>query len=643
MCGIAGIFDLRERPAGNDPAARARLMVDTLIHRGPDGGDCWGDPDSGIGLGHRRLAIVDLQPTGAQPMHSADGRYVITYNGEVYNFRELRAELEALGHRFRGTSDTEVMLAAIGQWGLRNAIDRFVGMFAFAVFDRRDRTLSLVRDRLGVKPLYWCVTDGLLLFGSELRALMAHDAFRRQIDPEALDALLRYSYIPAPATIFRGTFKLPPGSILTCRAGGEPEIKSYWSIASVAEMPESGPGNLEEAVEATDAAIRLAVSQRMFADVPIGAFLSGGIDSAAVVAHMQAGSSRPVRTFTIGFEDAAYDETQSARAVARHLGTDHTEVMLQESAVLDLVDRVADWFDEPFADSSQLPSYLVSQMTRRHVTVALSGDGGDELFGGYPKYRWLTRIWNGAGRVPLPLRAAVGRALIACPEAPLRMMAARLLDAGRAERIGEKARRLGWALGAKDGDQAAASLAMVGISAPGLVRGAHGTLDSGPPPGFARNRADLLSRMQLADTAGYLPDDILTKVDRCSMAVSLEAREPLLDHRLVERVWSLPACIRHAEGRPKSLLRAVLARHLPAHLIDRPKRGFSIPLAQWLRGPLRGWASELLAAEAATRQGLFDAAAVDALWRRHCDGTQDNATGLWNILMVCAWRRRWMN
>jgi asparagine synthase (glutamine-hydrolysing) len=349
---------------------------------------------SGIGLAHRRLAIVDLSPTGAQPMHSADGRFVITYNGEVYNFRDLRTELADLGHGFRGTSDTEVMLAAFLQWGVTEAVKRFIGMFAFAVFDRREHRLHLVRDRVGVKPLYWTIQDGTLLFGSELRALMAHPSFRRDVDPDAMAAVVAYSYVPAPASVFRNVHKLQPGAILSVAPGEEPVVERYWRIEDAVARRGTAKLNAGEAVEALDALLRDAIRRRMVADVPVGAFLSGGIDSSTVVALMQAESNAKVRTFTIGFSDGAYDESAIARQVADHLDTDHTEIRLDESDVLDLVPKIPDWFDEPFADSSQLPTYLVAQATRKHVTVALSGDGGDELFAGYPKYAWLEQVWR---------------------------------------------------------------------------------------------------------------------------------------------------------------------------------------------------------------------------------------------------------
>jgi len=636
MCGIAGLFVLG--PArGGDPAAAAQAMADALPYRGPDGRGAWGDAEAGIGLGHRRLAIVDLTDTGAQPMHSADGRYVITFNGEVYNFQALRAELEQRGHRFRGTSDTEVMLAACLEWGPEEAVGRFIGMFAFALFDRQERTLRLVRDRLGVKPLYWTVMNGTLLFGSELRGLMAHPAFRKEVDPEALDAMLRYSYVPAPATIFRNVFKLPPASILTVRAGGEPATATYWRPGDIATRAPAAR-TAAEAVEGLDALLRDCVALRTIADVPLGAFLSGGIDSSIIVALMQATSSRPVKTFTVGLRNSIYDESREARAVARHLKTDHTEIMLEPEEALGLVGSIADWFDEPFGDSSQLPTYLVARATRQHVTVALSGDGGDEVFGGYPKYAILDAIWRRTGRWPRPARAAAAGALGAMPMALLRRAASISLDAARADRLGEKVIRLGMALRAATVDDAAVALATVGLDAPGIVGAARGTLRLAPYCGDAPS--DTRSRMQHHDLQTYLPDDILTKVDRCTMAVSLEAREPLLDHRIVEFVWSLPAAVRQGDGTSKHLLRAALRRYLPTEMIERPKRGFSIPLGAWLRGPLRGWAEDLLSP--GTLMPMLDSKRVGALWRDYIAGRSDHATGLWNLLMAQAWARRWL-
>ena len=641
MCGIAGFISLNANGAGPSPDTVALRMADAVPHRGPDGRAGWGDAEAGVGLGHRRLAIIDLTPTGVQPMHSADGRYVLVYNGEVYNFQELRSELATLGHVFRGTSDTEVMLAACVEWGPDKAVERFVGMFAFALYDRRERTLRLVRDRLGVKPLYWAVFDNILLFGSELRALMAHPSFRKDIDREAIAAMLRYCYVPAPATAFLGVYKLPAGSILTLRQGGTPLIRSYWRADGITWRRPVTPCGPEEVAERLDELLRDAVARRMIADVPLGAFLSGGTDSSAVVALMQAQSARPIRTFTIGFHDAAYDESQSARELALHLGTDHTEVVLEPHAAVNLVSQAADWFDEPFGDSSQLPTYLVSQMTRAHVTVALSGDGGDELFGGYPKYWWLDRVWRIAGRMPRPLRSALGGSIAALPEPFLKGLAG-ALDPARAERVGEKARRLASALAATGADEAALELATVGLRDPSLVLGASGSFRL-QAAAKTEEAPDLIARMQASDAMTSLPDDMLTKVDRCSMAVSLEVRAPLLDHRLFEYVWSLPATVRRGDGTPKALFRAALARYLPATLVHRPKRGFSVPIGNWLRGPLRGLAEDLLASSELARTGLFDPSRTRAIWQRHISGIEDNATGLWNVLMAQSWANRWLS
>jgi asparagine synthase (glutamine-hydrolysing) len=573
-------------------------------------------------------------------MTSANGRYVITYNGEVYNFRELRTELETLGHRFQGSSDTEVMLASFVQWGPENAVKRFLGMFAFALFDRQTRTLRLVRDRLGVKPLYWTIVDNVLLFGSELRALMVHPSFRMDINRDAIAAFVGYSYIPAPATIFNNVFKLPPGSTLTLRSGQKPTITAYWRLLDHLSARVEEPMDFAEASDRVHDLLLDAVRRRMISDVPIGAFLSGGTDSSTVVALMQSASTQPVRTFTVGFSDNAYDESMHAAAVARHLGTDHTEFKLDVKTALGFVDQIADWFDEPFADSSQLPTYLVSRMTRQHVTVALSGDGGDELFAGYPKYQMLSQIWNVAGPLPRLLRWPLGKALSAIPERLANKVGAALLDAGRAERIGEKLRRLGDALAAATADDAALAVARVGLRPDGLVRDSTDRAGLDAIPGLDTALPDFTSRMQIYDTLNYLPDDIMTKVDRCSMAVSLEAREPLLDHRLVELVWSFPQSIRQ-HGKPKALLRSVLARYLPESLMDTPKRGFSIPLAQWLAGPLRPWAEDLLSPERLNRQSFFDTSRVRHLWDMQMNGTVNNATGLWNILMMSAWSQRW--
>lgn len=631
MCGIAGVFATGESQRPSATVEHALSMVRTLVKRGPDGEGSWGDPAAGIAFGHRRLSIVDLTDTGAQPMQSADGRYIITFNGEVYNFRELRDELAAYGHSFHGTSDTEVMLAAITQWGLKGAVQRFIGMFSFGLFDRTSKTLSLVRDRMGVKPLYWSLQGGVLMFGSGLRALMAHPACAREIDRDAVAAFIRYSYVPTPASIFKNVFKLPPASILTIAPGQALRISRYWTIpASSSAAPLTDEAT---ATEQLDGLLRDSINKRMISDVPLGAFLSGGIDSSTVVALMQAQSTHRIKTFTVGFSDPAFNEADHARAVAEHLGTDHTEVTLDAEDALKLVTDIPEWFDEPFADASQLPTYLVAAATRKHVTVALSGDGGDELFGGYPKYRSFEKLWRHAGTTPRPLRAAAGSLLTVLPDKVLRM-----LTRGADDRIGEKVRRAAGALAVESRSQAQLAVDAVGLRETIVLDAA----DAPSPQMQPIESLDAISQMQLNDMLGYLPDDILTKVDRCTMAVSLEAREPLLDHRLVEFVWTLSPGLRHGGSVSKRLLRNVLKRYVPQGLTDRPKRGFSVPLAAWLRGPLRPWADELLSEASLAKDGLFDVPTVRNIWRRHLSGAETNATGLWNVLMMQAWLRRWM-
>jgi len=640
MCGIAGFLDMRATTAANELASRVKAMATTIAHRGPDDSGVWVDAEAGIALGHRRLSIVDLSALGHQPMHSADARYVISFNGEVYNFPDLRAELEALGHSFNGGSDTEVMLAAVSAWGLEAAVKRFVGMFAFALWDRHTRTLHLVRDRLGVKPLYWSLLNGHLLFGSELKALMAHPAWHGEIDPEAAAAFVRHSYIPGPATIFRGVHKLPPGSILTLQAGGEPVIESYWSLSEVIDRPRNEGIGETEALDQLDHLLRDATRRRMIADVPLGAFLSGGLDSSTVVALMQAQSNRQVRTFSIGFHEKEYDEAPYAKAVAQHLGTDHTELYVSAKEALDVVPRLADWFDEPFADSSQIPTFLVSRMTREHVTVALSGDGGDEMFAGYPRYGLAESLWRRIGGVPAGLRCSAGSLIRSVPE-PFLDRAASLVPARlRPQSFGRKAHRLATLIGLPGDDNLHAELAAVWPYETTLVPSAKGSLRIAPEPGLADRLPDFVSRMQYYDTLTYLPDDILVKVDRCSMAVALEARAPFLDYRVAEFAWSLPPHMKRRNGESKWLLRRLLDRYVPRHLVERPKMGFSVPVGAWLRGPLRDWGRDLLA-PSKLADGLLDAAQVSRLWDEHQQGHANRETVLWNLLMFQAWRERY--
>lgn len=648
MCGITGFW---QAPGEGEIELRAQAsrMAARLAHRGPDDSDEWGDETCGLGFGFRRLAIVDLSPTGRQPMQSASGRYVIVFNGEVYNFAAVRTELEKTGNTFRGGSDTEVLLAAIEEWGLPKAIQRFVGMFGFALWDRENRSLHLVRDRLGIKPLYYGWQGGTFLFGSELKALAAHRAFSPEIDRDALALYVRYGYVPAPYAIYRGIHKLPPGTVLTLRAKGDIKTtpEPFWSAREVVEAGLANPfaGSESEAIAALDALLRDSVALRMIADVPLGAFLSGGIDSSTVVALMQAQSDRPVKTFTIGFHEAGYDEAAHAAAVAGHLGTDHTSIYVTPEEARTVIPQLPTMFDEPFADSSQLPTYLVSQLARRHVTVSLSGDGGDELFGGYNRYFWGRSIWRRIGWAPSSLRAIGSRALIALSPEAWDQQFARLdplLPAGLRQRTpGDKLHKLAGVLAVESPEELYRGLMSQWNRPEEVVIGAC------EPPTEMTDRSrwaalpDFTQRMMFLDLISYLPDDILTKVDRASMAVSLEARVPLIDHRVVAFAASVPLSMKIRDGQGKWLLRQVLDQYVPRELIERPKMGFGVPIDVWLRGPLREWAEGLLDERRLRAEGFFHPAPIRKKWQEHLSGARNWQYPLWNVLQYQAWRECW--
>lgn len=645
MCGIAGLF----RPAADRAAetleAVGGCMTATLRHRGPDAGAVWVDAHAGIVLGHRRLAIIDLSPNGSQPMSSTSGRWVIAFNGEIYNFRALRDDLLTRGHRFRGHSDTEVLLAAIEQWGLTESLKRAVGMFALALWDREDHVLYLARDRMGEKPLYYGWVDGAFLFGSELKALRAYDGWEPTIDRDALALFLRHNYVPGPYTIYQGIRKLPPGTSLAIPASGDTaEPRPYWSLGDVIRTARARrfDGGEPEAIERLDRLLRQSIRGQMVADVPLGAFLSGGIDSSTVVALMQAQSERAIQTFTIGFHEQAYDEAVYAKAIAHHLGTDHTELYVAPADAIAVIPRLPTLYDEPFADSSQIPTFLVAQLARRSVTVSLSGDGGDELFGGYNRYFLARAIWQRMGRLPRPLRKTVARGITACaPTTWDRMFGAiraALPGALRPRHFGDGLYKLAVILHADGPDEIYHRLVSHWEQPDRVVRGAVEPLTSLTNTAAWPELGDYTERMMYLDAITYLPDDILVKVDRACMAVSLEARVPLLDHRVIEFAWSLPLAFKVRNGDGKRLLRRVLNRYVPNELVDRPKMGFGVPIDHWLRGPLRDWAESLLDERRLRLEGFFDPGPIREKWLEHLSGANDWQYLLWDVLMFQAWR-----
>ena len=644
MCGIAGMIDWRAATPVDALRSICAAMTETLHHRGPDAGDVWVEASGGAALGQRRLAIIDLTPTGAQPMHSADRRYVITFNGEIYNYRDIRRELAAAGRQMRGDSDTEVLLEACALWGAQSAIERAVGMFAFALWDRTTRTLTLARDRLGIKPLYYAATPERALFASQLKAFTAVPQWKPTIDDDAVVGYLRHAYIPQPRTIYREAQKLPPGHMLTLRANAAPMRICFWDLREIAiagERRNDPAPDANEAIERLDALLRDSVKLRMIADVPLGAFLSGGIDSSTVVALMQAQSTRPVKTFSIGFHESGYDEAQCAKRVAAHLGSDHTEFYVEPRHALEVIPQLAEWFDEPFADASQIPTFLVSELTRRHVTVALSGDGGDEVFAGYNRYFWTRRIARAMELFPASLRNASVAMLRALSASSWNRLLGFVPSGWLPSLPGDKLHKIASLL--EHPEPAAIYRRLVSQWDRPAEIAAAGVEPDGPlwDTTIARDFPRIVPRMQFLDMVTYLPDDILTKVDRASMAVGLEARVPLLDHRVVAYSWSLPLDLKLHGGQGKWLLRQVLDRYVPKHLIDRPKMGFGVPIDAWLRGPLREWAESLLAPSRLAGAGFVRIAPVRQAWQEHLAGTHNWQYPLWTVLMLQAWHERW--
>jgi len=650
MCGIAGYW------SASSATVDATPMADALTHRGPDDGGAWADPAAGIALSHRRLSIIDLSPAGHQPMASPCGRYMIVFNGEIYNHLDLRRELEATGAiGWRGHSDTETLVHGIARWGLDATLERAVGMFAIALWDRHAHTLSLARDRMGEKPLFYGWSEIGLVFGSELKALRAAPGFANPVDPDVLSLYLRFNYVPAPWSILRHVYKVEPGVIVTLgrdalgvppalpptAAGGASAgvtCRRYWSLDAVVAAGADPAMTKSEALSGLEAKLTEAVKIQTVADVPVGAFLSGGVDSSAIVALMRNVTSADVKTFTIGFAETGFDEAPHARAVAAHLGTDHHEMYVDAEDVRAVIPDLARIYDEPFADSSQIPTVLLSRLTQKSVTVALSGDGGDELFCGYNRYLVSRRYWDAAARVPAPLRAGIGKALTRLSPCTWDALT-KLPGVPRISMLGDKVHKVGRMLqtevGIADIYRASSEEWSGGLPLTSDILLAA-SIDT--PPALRKEAAE---QMMHWDMQSYLPNDILTKVDRAAMAASLETRVPLLDHRVVEQAWRTPLAFKVRDGQGKWALRQILYRYVPKALIERPKAGFAIPIGAWLRGPLRDWAESLLSVQALAEQPTLDIAVIRTRWAEHLAGTHDRTASLWGVLMFQAWSREW--
>lgn len=643
MCGIAGIWDPRRSVEGRSLEADARSMARSLAMRGPDGNGVWTDDRMGVGLAHARLAVIDLSSSAAQPMASRDGRLVLVYNGELYNAPELRSRLAGQGITFRGASDTEVLLELCAAEGVAAAVSRLNGMYAFAVFDRKDRTLYLARDPIGIKPLYWAYDGRSALFGSELKALHASGRLSARLDASSAASYFRLGYVPGPYSIFDGVRKVEPGTLVTLRDGEQEHIETFWSFRDAALSAQASRLNLADAdaIDGLEQVLQDSVARQLVADVPVGVLLSGGVDSSIIAALAQRHADRQIKSFSIGFRAQGFDEAPYASAVAAHLGLDHTELYVDVQAACDVIPQLPDIYDEPFADSSQIPTHLVSVLARKQVTVVLSGDGGDELFGGYDRYAHALRLGRHLERAPAVLRRAIGAGLGLAPRGVLDRFSELMPKKVRIRRLGSRARKV--------------AAILRGDVTSGLYRSimSHFEADESPVKlgreheivawTWAADAAlhDRAERLQLIDAVTYLPDDILTKVDRASMAVSLEARVPLLDARVVEYALRLSPGQKRRDGVSKWILREVLYRHVPKALVDRPKMGFGVPLGAWLRGPLRDWASDLLSPQALAADGLLRPEAIVRMWNSHLSGQSDWSYPLWTALSFQAWRRRW--
>lgn len=676
MCGITGFLS---ESIKSDTALQqiAQGMANKIEHRGPDDSGLWTSSAEGIAFGHRRLSVVDLSPAGHQPMMSSSSRFVIAFNGEIYNHLELRKDLEE-SHisgkeriKWRGHSDTETLLAGFETWGIEDTLNKTIGMFAIALWDSKKSMLYLIRDRFGEKPLYYGWVGGreerAFIFGSELKALCAFPGFDNQVCRQALGQYMRYAYVPAPRSIYKNIYKLEAGSILTINGSecfsapsrplrpseshGSLSIKTWWSLSDVVKNSQLNKiSNENDAINSLEKSLSNSVRLQSMADVPLGAFLSGGVDSSAIVAIMQEQTSRPVKTFTVGFEDSDYDESPHASEVAKYLGADHTEIFVSSTEVQSVIPLLPAIYDEPFADASQIPTYLVCNAARKHVTVALSGDAGDELFGGYSRYFWGPRIWAKLAWLPYPLRQALGSAIRALPRAgwdaishPINF----LLSGGKGiAQAGNKAHKLAERLyGVCSLDDLYQNLVsewqdpaqVVRHDNDGLLIDASSLLLDALPENIFSDEANNPLSMMFKDSMTYLPDDILCKVDRAAMSTSLETRVPFLDHRLAELAWRLPLNMKIRDGKGKWALRQVLHKYVPQELVDRPKAGFTLPVGQWLRGPLRPWAESLLDENRLQKEGYFYPTPIRKKWAEHLKGQHDHTSSLWTVLMFQDW------
>lgn len=639
MCGLTGFIDFKRQYKASQLEAIAEKMALEIKYRGPDDAGVWSDETSGVALAHRRLSIQDLSPLGHQPMPSESGRYYMVYNGEVYNAPELRKQLESTGCKFKGGSDTEVMLAAFETWGVKKAVQKFIGMWAFALWDRKDKTLILCRDRLGIKPLYWGIQKNVLFFGSSLKSFRLHPEWSPSLDKDALTSYFRFSYVPTPHSIYNGIQKQKPGTLITIKGPDSIQEEDYWSMAEAYAQGQKNPANLSdnEAIDELDALLKDAVNKRMLADVPLGAFLSGGYDSSLVVALMQAQSKQPVKTFSIGFNEADYNEAQHAKKVAAHLKTDHHELYINPSGAQDVIPKIPEYYDEPFADSSQIPTYLVSKLARQHVTVSLSGDGGDELFAGYNRYDLGMNVWNKLRKVPSFMHKPIAFSLDQIPSNIWEGMAQLIPASKRPNNIASKIKKLSEVLQMDSEIDFYKSLVSQWMHPDVLVKdGQEKSLDIW---NLDSKGSNFVSHMQLLDSLTYLPDDILTKVDRASMAVSLEARVPLLDHRVVEYAWKLPHEMKIRNGKSKWILRELLHKYVPKEIMDRPKMGFGVPIDTWLRTDLRDWAEDLLSEKALNDTGVLNSKPIREKWIQHTQQNKNWHYSLWPVLMFMAWFR----